>query len=182
MLEGKVAKVSPEFEQFTIDANQKFGWEVVGAQEVFSQVSRQEARSDGVYSVVQSTNFVRLLFKRDTKMPHYKEIKALEEEFDSIPYPKKKKLSAGWAFLNVMLFLSAVIFIAVGIVVGNQRNTGDVGTPLLIIGVCSAVLWIISLAICSHKKKKNQELFDYQVKVVMEKKQEILKKVEAYID
>ena len=186
MKEGKVFIVSPRDEQFTIDAKQKFGWEIVGAQEVFSQVSYlKQSSNDTISSVTNKTNFVRLLFKRDTKMPHYKEIKALEDEFDSISYPPMKKVSGGLKFFRGLFIIVGLILAVLSFVIGARTSGSSAGianTGMLIGGAVSFVFGLILGGVCSSQEKKYQAEFEAGRNKVIQRKTEILKKVETYVD
>ncbi len=82
--ENKSLSVVPEREQETIDRYIRFGWELQNSQEVFNRDSHLEDRADGLYSVTTTTNYIKLLFRRDTEMPHYEEIRAIERDYEAL--------------------------------------------------------------------------------------------------
>lgn len=81
-------------EQYIIDAHSDFGWDLYSRQQVHdgrtivkgvnSRVSADDyniyvdTKADTEYV---STDYAVLVFRRDTNMPYYKELKSLEESF-----------------------------------------------------------------------------------------------------
>ena len=105
--ETKSLTVSPNDEQSTIDLNECFGWELQSSQEVYSKDSHLESRSDGVYNVTSTTNYVKLVFSREKDDPRYLQYVNLESEFNSIHvpvYPEK-----------TLTMVSGIIYTVVGI-------------------------------------------------------------------
>lgn len=79
-MESKSVRVAPAAEQITIDRYQKFGWVLLGSQEVFNRDSHLEEGAPGtINSVTETTHFVKLVFQRDMDMPYYNKIKELDE-------------------------------------------------------------------------------------------------------
>jgi len=78
MKETKSIQIHPSEENFQIDLWGKFGWEVKSSQEIFNRDSRD--LGDKVETV--TTNYVKLVFSRETTMPNYQKIKSLENEYD----------------------------------------------------------------------------------------------------
>jgi len=60
---------------------------------------------DDIYQVTSSEHYVKLTFNRELDLPNLNEIKKLENEFFSIPYPKYPVLFPGGFWL--WLFTSA---------------------------------------------------------------------------
>lgn len=82
-MESKSVRVAPAAEQSTIDRYQKFGWVLLGSQEVFNRDSHLEEGAPGtINSVTETTHFVKLVFQRDMDMPYYNKIKELDEQFE----------------------------------------------------------------------------------------------------
>ncbi len=82
MKESKTVKCLPADEQFFIDVNQRFKWELVSSQEIFAQDTRLESRYDGDYSVTTTTNYIKLVFSRDTEKWDVNLINKLQKEED----------------------------------------------------------------------------------------------------
>lgn len=85
--ESTSTTVSPSEEQSTINLFQIFGWELVSSQEVYNKDSHLESRDDGLYNVTSTTHYVKLVFTRETTMPNYAKLVALENEFYNIKMP-----------------------------------------------------------------------------------------------
>ena len=86
--ESKSIQVHPNDEQNVIDFMQKFGWNLLSTQEIKTKDSHLEQRGDSIYSVTESEHYTKLAFSRDLDMPHLKEIKAIEDEFNNLPSPE----------------------------------------------------------------------------------------------
>jgi hypothetical protein len=114
MKETKSFNVSPYEENDEIRIRSDFGWEFQSSQEIFNKDSGLERRGDTIYSVTTTTNYVKLVFQRDTDIPNLSEIKKLEQEFDSLPshvYDKYvPSLDLLWFLLLVFLPLISWIF------------------------------------------------------------------------
>lgn len=83
-MEIKTVNCNNEDEESTIRLYQDFGWTFKSSQRVFNKSSHLESRSDGTYSVTETTDFTKLVFERDTAMPHYAELKKLEEQYHQV--------------------------------------------------------------------------------------------------
>lgn len=111
MKESKVISISPKDEQYMIDSYQKFGWEVLTFQEIFSQDSHEEADGDKNVSVTNTVNFVKIVFSRDTNMPNYDKIVELEKKFEQISMPVLKRESTVFDKLKYACTAVAAIFL-----------------------------------------------------------------------
>lgn len=118
MLETKKIQIAPKYEQSVVSTQQAFGWHLVSSQEVKTKDSHLEKGkhwfdNDTIYSVTETDTHVNLLFERDTNMPHYAEIVALENEYNSkgpswVEEPTKEMIKSiikgiGLAFLSAMI-------------------------------------------------------------------------------
>lgn len=113
MKETKSISVHPSYEQNQIDLWADFGWALLSSQEIYSKDTHTESRSDGNYSVTETTNYVKLVFQRDTEMKNYNEIRQIEKEFDSqkevaIPGPNFNFL---WFLFSCLYGIGLVVFI-----------------------------------------------------------------------
>lgn len=79
----------PDLESDIIEIWQTFGWELFSTQEVHDTESHlEQGLFDTVNSVTTTTHYIKLTFQRDpANVEHYKELKALEDEFNSVPDP-----------------------------------------------------------------------------------------------
>lgn len=80
-MEIKTLDISNDAEDTTIQIYQDFGWSLKSSQRVFNRDSHLESEGDSVYSVTKTVDYTKLVFERDKSMPHYKEIKELEDRF-----------------------------------------------------------------------------------------------------
>ncbi|MBC8544245.1 MAG: hypothetical protein ACLR23_26560 [Clostridia bacterium] len=87
--ETKSLTCAPESESDLIEIWQTFGWELFSTQEVRDTESHlEQGFGDTINSVTTTTHYIKLTFQRDpANVPHYAELKALENEFNSVPYP-----------------------------------------------------------------------------------------------
>lgn len=79
--ESATAQVAPVDEDEVVKIYETFCWELVSSQTVDTKDSHLENRFGTIYSVTESKNYVKLVFRRDKNMPNYKRIAELEEEY-----------------------------------------------------------------------------------------------------
>jgi len=102
--ESTSVKVSPIEEEETIQTYEMFGWELVSSQTVDNTDSHLENHMGTLYSVTQSTNYVKLVFKRDKNKPNYNRIVELEQEYD-FSNPPDPPVQPGLVLPGIGLFL-----------------------------------------------------------------------------
>lgn len=85
-------QVHPNDEQSQINIMQKFHWNLLGTQEIKTVDSHMEQRGDSIYSVTNTEHYVKLSFTRDLEAPNLKEIKQLEQQYNSLKHPVYPKL------------------------------------------------------------------------------------------
>ena len=127
MLETKSITISPSTEQHTIDLWQNFGWSVKSSQTVDNTDSHLENRGGTVYNVTERTNYVKLVFERDTKMDNYSTIVANENEFYSIMNSEPDAPQVGFSFIIAIILLClwiipGIAYIAYKIFKKKQAN------------------------------------------------------------
>ena len=84
-------QVSPELENEIIEEYESFGWELKSSQTIDRKDSHLESKFDALYSVTESVNYIKLVFKRNKKMVNYEKIKKLENAYQNTyirQYPK----------------------------------------------------------------------------------------------
>ena len=115
--ESTSVQVHPDAENSVIEEYEWFGWELKSSQTVDRKSSHLEGGLGGsLYSVTESVNYVKLVFRRNKNMPDYEEIKALEEEYRyTFAGEEPKKPSAWWFLLAVIFITTIVVPIGVGI-------------------------------------------------------------------
>ncbi len=104
--ETKSLTVPPSEEAAQIELWQVFGWELFSTQEVLAKDSHLEAGLFNNVSITETTHYIKLTFQRDSaNVNHYAELKALEWEFNNVPYPgdAPTKFSALNIFIGLML-------------------------------------------------------------------------------
>ncbi len=85
-LEYKSLEVANEDEEVAIRVLQRFGWRLKSSQRIFNQNARPVGaiiyqNNATIFSRTETVDFTKILLERDTNMPHYQRIAALEEEF-----------------------------------------------------------------------------------------------------
>lgn len=83
MKESKKLVVAPGEETYYINTYSCFGWEMVSSQEVKVKDSHVENRGGTLYSVTVSENYVNIMLSRDTAIPNYDKLNALQNQFES---------------------------------------------------------------------------------------------------
>ena len=83
-IEIKSMDVKNEFEDVMVRLQQCFGWVLKSSQRVMSRDSHLENREGDLYSVTETVDFTKLVFERDTNMPHYQRLKDLECQYERI--------------------------------------------------------------------------------------------------
>ena len=78
MKETKAVQIHPSEENEQINLWGKFGWEVQSSQEIYNQ----NTKDLGDKVVTTTTNYVKLVFSRDTSMPNYDKIRSYENDYD----------------------------------------------------------------------------------------------------
>lgn len=136
-LESKSLSVSPEMEHEAIETYQKFGWELKSSQEIFNKDSHQELRGDSVYSVTETTNYVKLVFQRDKDMPYYNEVCEIEDKyFDLLNHKPIYYFGHG---LLILGFLLAIVcgFLSIICILGGEIDIVSLlfCAPLTALGV-----------------------------------------------
>ena len=85
-------QVHPNNEQAQIDLMQKFHWSLLNSQEIKTIDNHLERRGDDIYQVTSSEHYVKLTFNRELDLPNLNDIKRLEQQYNSLPYPTYPKL------------------------------------------------------------------------------------------
>lgn len=156
--ESKSISVLPSEEQSTIQVYQTFGWELQSSQEIFNRDSHLEKDNNGdINSVTTTTNYVKLVFCRNTEMKNYHQLVDLERRYNNISFPVSKSAKV-WFILGLI----AAVF---GFV--------NVDQELLIAIPCfvgAAALFVLGII----KKKKNSDAYYSQLSDARKQQQRIL--------
>lgn len=109
MKDHKTVTVAPAFEDVTIETYKDFGYDLMSSQEIFSQDSRPtqgilDMFSGDITIETTTTHYVKLVFERDHSIPHYEELKALEDQYNAVYYPgdSRKPYSMRQIFWGLM--------------------------------------------------------------------------------
>lgn len=163
--ETKSISVHPNDEQSTIELYQCFGWELQSSQEIFDRDSHQERKNDTLYSVTTTTNYVKLVFSRQTDIKNYRKLVELENRFDSVQTPSKKSAKL-WFILGGAALLGGL---------GLSNAIGVAGTIIGIVGcIALGVLGII-------KARKNSDEYFSADSAAREERARILNEASALL-
>lgn len=144
MEEIKKIQVLPAQEEDSVALYQCFGWTFVSSQEINNSDSHLERRGDTIYNVTTKTNYVNLVFKRDTNMPNYQELVALEEKYWEVPVDRQPEMKSGNA--SAFLIVVGVISFIAGLIIKGVGGK--------IIGILLGVAAIVGGILLTVKRKK----------------------------
>lgn len=134
MIEYRTERVDPQSESDVTEILGTFGWELVSSQEIYNESTeivgvdvkvyddgligsfmQGFTGRDGKIDVRQRknvTNYVILKFERDTEMPNYDKLSALNSEFESklsVAEPKKPVKRTAITVIGTLLIIISVI-------------------------------------------------------------------------
>ena len=192
--EAKVIKTTPDDEQNTITNWEAFGWELLSAQEIFSQDSHlEDGGDDDLVSVTETTNYIKLVFNRDTKIKNKEKLNALQREYEKIKLPV---VPISYLIQGIFIAVSIIAFIVACILIHNSDAESLMGytkfifismtkkTRLtIIIGIVLAVIDFIAYNIITGKKKEEANFQrSILMKEVTKKRQEIVAKARVLLE
>lgn len=165
--ETKSIQVSPDSEQHTINIWQKFGWTLESSQEIFNQDSHLENRGGDLYNVTKTTNYVKLVFKRNKDMAYYNEVCKLENQYHNI-VAKEPKLEKFGCLIKI-----AIAILILGIAYFNMVRSDREYLPLAIIATVIATalggIYIFLRIKSSASYKKSHEEWESQCIAILAK-------------
>lgn len=128
--ESKSIQVHPSDEQYYIDLHQIFHWNLQSSQEVNIRDSHLEVRNDKLYSVTESSKYVKLVFVRLYDFENRDKLVNLENEYFQMVYPRKKTISSGTSVFGIILiilgsFMSLMQIIALLILIMPDNHKGN---------------------------------------------------------
>lgn len=169
-LESTSLSVSPSKEQEAIETYQKFGWELKSSQEIFSKDSHNEVRGDSLYSVTETTNYVKLVFQRDKDMPYYNEICEIEKKFF-----EALNREPSYSYSKAPLIIGIIIaVIGAFVLLSGDLTEKLIGLPITALGIL-IIVWRVKT-----KNKKEAE-YDENYKKWNNECTMLLAEVENYI-
>lgn len=165
MYEYKTEKVDPSSQQNVINAYALFGWELVSSNETYHESTEitgvhTDVRSYGEFmqgftgkdgvattqydTVTHVTNFVTLQFRRETTMPHYAQLTALEQEFEATNYPRFTKKAPSRTAAVVLTVVAAIAFaiLAISLIQALVVPVEIESSDYIIIAILCAVIVI----------------------------------------
>lgn len=83
MKQTKSMQVPVEAESSKIEVWRCFGWELFSTQEVRDTDSHLENRGGTIYSVTNTTHYIKLTFQRDDRMPGINELNAAQRKYEN---------------------------------------------------------------------------------------------------
>ena len=151
--ERKILRIASEYEDICIEELEWFGWELESSQDCYEEYEQVEYDiAFQPWLVSYSNSYVKVILTRDKGMKHYNEIAELENKYFadkqmSIDYEDKAKFGGGLIFFIVVLYLLALVSLAISIF----------GT--LLFGVVATLILVLRLRAC----KKNKEIADWAI-------------------
>lgn len=180
--ESKSIQVHPSDEQSQINLMQRFQWNLLNSQEIKTVDNRLERRGDTIYQTSNTEHYIKLVFNRDLNLPNLDEIKRLEQEFFSLPYPNYP--SAFGCFMAIGLFiLFAVVWgICAGLVFASGVEEGAAATIALIITIVLSFGSVIGAywAYFVYSYRPRKEKADQIMAQTRKREQELLEAVAQY--
>ena len=172
MIEYKTERVLPQYESNILQVNASFGWQLISSQEIYNEsteIAGVDVKSYGAFmqgftgndgkinvrTYKNVTNYVSMRFGRDTRMPDYDKICALENEFYSSISARQPKKPATLTAIGVI----AMIIVIISII--NAISSG-ISAELWEILVCIAVpvIFIPLIILKWRSYKKNTALYE----------------------
>jgi hypothetical protein len=160
--ESIVIQVAPSYENTRIKEMEMFGWNLQGRQEIHEQgeaYGRPSFLSDSTYVVkTKVSQYVKLHFVRALDTPNLAQIKQIEDQYFTLPFPE---LPAPKSFLWPLFFILCAI-----VSISNPKTGDAIGSFI----ACGAIgiLWLYfkikkrqnSLATCMESIKRQEELLN----------------------
>lgn len=151
--------VSPSRESAVTKKFEHFGWELMSSQTIDQKDSHLESRDGDLYSVTESTNYVKLTFRRNKNMQHYNELVELENELKKLVNDRDENLdledyetshdlkNPKWS-----IFIKIGLAYLTGLGIMSLMQGADSGNMLYKIGGIAIIAGVI-LLILRHGKK-----------------------------
>jgi len=166
--EIEVVNVSPAEEARTIRSFESFGWVLRSNQAVYAKDSHLERRGRNLYSVTETTNYVKLTFERDgAKLKYYDQLCRLEDEFYAIPLPKKPhKYNKSGIYIAYILY---GLIVLLGLLLRTFAP------------VCAGVAGIALFELLYRRMEKKQKEWKTAYDDCWSKREQVLRKVAPYL-
>lgn len=173
MIEYRTENVPPEACDDVIDILTTFGWVVQTSERIYDEHNevlgadvkiygdgivdsfmRGFTGKDGRVDVRQRTvvtDYVRLVFARDTDMPNYHELKSMNAEFEGImntPEPKKPTKRTAVTVIGAVLIILSVIFVLL-----DPENHAELWEIIFSVAFFAIMIPVTIFGWKSYKKK-----------------------------
>ena len=176
-METKNLRIPPSEEDETISLMQRYGWQLFSSNEIHSKDSHEELRGETVYSVTETTHFIKLVFQRDKSDPKYADFVALEtldSKLAEIKEPfrwQEDKVGGGAKWF----FIAAVVSFIISLIASNGYII--IGSILLLIG--GIVFIVLRLKSYPKRNEEHQKYLDSKQKEYEEKRSPLLAEISA---
>lgn len=154
MKEYQTFRVSPDKEAFMLQKMETFGWKAEDTREVYNESQevvgetykannsfmRGFTGNDGnvtVHTRTNVTHYLSMRFSRETTMPNYTRLKALQDEFEGLAFEFPKDMPTAPVLLTIVAIL---------------------GLPTIILPIIAIVSWV-------RYPKKKQKVIEYNEEV-----------------
>jgi len=174
-IETKKVVCNPGDEERLINHHMKFGWVLAHRDEVFSQTehingatSYSLALTDDfsvgktkIQTYTSTTNYVNIIFQRETTQPKYIELKKLDDDCDSLfneltqeqedaalrANAAKKAAGGGQRTAGIVILIIGLIMNIAGCAVGCGKTfeKSGSGVPFIVTGIIGVLIWVIGL-------------------------------------
>lgn len=152
-IETKNISVAPAREQVVTNKFLQFGWSLLSSQDVHNESTRYETRGvndDELWSVTTTTDYVKLVFQRDTELfPDIAKLRKLEND-----YWHQERVSQNYPSIlpNKYILILSALFVIMGFY--NMLDLGNVGPGILLIVIGAAIIAARHFLSYIPKKKK----------------------------
>jgi hypothetical protein len=168
--ETKTIEVGPDYADNVVNTWALFGWELHSRQTIKNKSSKLENRGGDIYQVTESEHYVELTFQRESTIPHYTELAALQNQFDAVPGPGNRS--------NLFSKLSLIVLgLGLLITIGGFTQLGY-GISMFSLGYIFFGIVIIFLKVFFHIRKNKK--WDAAYVVYKQERDKILEQARAF--
>ena len=190
-------RIDPEEEQEIINLHQKMGWTLKHSQEIYNTSTDVHGSTDyyggtHIHSTTTTTNYVKLTFVRNKKMPNYEILKKKYEEFclqrDEIARLKKEMNKRPALFWLLSAIPAAIAFIiTVSFMIQSAMGSWLFSSSAIIIAIMcglfvAALVYGIAILIgYAVTSKPQKEKYQPMIDVAKQQMINIADEAEQYI-
>lgn len=180
--ESKSIQVHPYDEQAQIELMQRFHWNLLNSQEIKNIDNRLERRGDSIYQTSNTEHYVKLVFSRDLDLPNIDEIKQLEQEFFSLPYPDYPRAFGCFMAIGLFILFLIVLFTVGGLATASGAEGEAAAATALVIGFVLGIASIIGayVAYFNLSYRPRKEAADKTMAETNRRERELLEAVGQY--